>query len=439
MSTGLPDEIRTALQEAWRPDVAEKSIERWIGLCESEGWGRIPEDVPLLVRIFGASWYFTRFIFVNGRDMVRLVDEASPPDVSTDFWLERFREADSQDDEEQCLERLRVLKNRSMLEILIAYLRRDYDMEKVEYALTCLAEATVRSLVRIYRLTPEFTGRPVTVLGMGRMAGYEMTFGSDLDVIFLFAGESGELDGEVERRIRSLLRHIAMQTPTGSLYDVDMRLRPHGNAGVLVTTIGSFMEYHGADREIWERQMMTRCRPVANLSVEAQSVMEEVNGHIFAGHDESMLRKEISVMRERVERELGRPTGKFEVKRGRGGIMDIDFITHYFQLAHGHKYRELQTGSTRAVLHFLKSAGLLQPEQCAQLLDSYDFLKRVEMSLRLFDMKAVSTFSFDAEANDSLARALGFGKDGSRAFVAHYQSVTDGVREIFNRVVDRDS
>ncbi|MEX2525173.1 MAG: hypothetical protein WD750_09465 [Gammaproteobacteria bacterium] len=435
----LPADVRDALNAAWRRDVAEKSIERWLGLCESEGWGRIPEDMALLVRIFGASWYFTRFIFVNGPDMVRLVDEDSPADLSTQAWLEVFREVYSIEGLESRVDRLRVLKNRIMLQILIAYLRQDCSMEQTEYALTCLAEATMQVVTRLFLLAPDDTDHPVTVLGMGRMAGHEMTFGSDLDVIFLYAGESSDMDVELERRIRLLLRHIAMQTPAGSLYDMDMRLRPHGNAGVLVTTFRSFMDYHGADREIWERQLMTRCRPVANLTDEVHTLMEDVNSHIFGKYDIDILKSGIADMRQRVEKELGRPTGKYEVKRGRGGIMDIDFITHYFQLAYGHEQRGLRTGSTRAVLRLIDESGLLADNTGGRLLDSYDFLKRVEMSLRLFDMKPISTFPFDEEANISLARAMGFGESGSRAFVDHYRTVTDDVRDIFNSIMNAES
>jgi len=436
MNTELPDDVIKALEQAWRRDVAEKSIERWLGLCEAEGWGRTPEDLGLLVRIFGASWYFTRFIFVNGRDMVKWVDRDSPADISTPAWLEIFREVQSAENLDTQLDTLRILKNRIMLQILIGFLRRDFNMEQTEYALTCLAEATLQVISRLFLLTPEKTGHPVAVLGMGRMAGHEMTFGSDLDVIFLYGGESDDMDVDLEKRIRLLLRHIAMQTPAGQLYDVDMRLRPHGNAGVLVTTFRSFREYHAEEREIWERQMMTRCRPVANLSDQVYALMEDVGHHVFAEYDAAELRSGIGAMRRRVEKELGRPTGKYEVKRGRGGLMDIDFISHYFQLARGREHRELRSGSTRAALRFITEAGLLEADSGRRLLGAYDFLKGVEMSLRLFDMKPKSTFPVDEDVNTGLARAVGFTKSGSRGFVRHYRTVTDEIRQIFNDIMN---
>ncbi len=431
----LPADINSALDKAWNRDVAASSIERWLGLCESEGWGRVPDNMELLVRLFGASWYFTRFLFVNGREIAELVDREPPADLSTEKLLGQFGEALTLDSLEAQLERLRILKNTVMLQILLGNLRGQFDQAQTEEFLTHLAEATVRIIAQVFHLTPEQSDAPVTILGMGRMAGHEMTFGSDLDLIFLYAGDSDNVDAETERRIRLLLRHIAMQTPTGSLYDVDMRLRPHGNAGVLVTTFRSFLDYHSGERDVWERQMMTRCRPVCAVDDRVRALMADVERHVFAGLDGDLLRNEIAVMRARVERELGRPAGKYEVKRGHGGLMDIDFITHFFQLGHGHEREALRTASTRSVLRLVDEYGMLDSESCRQLLQAYDFLKQVEMSLRLFDMKPVSTFYYDPEANTTLARAMGFGDEGPEAFIDHYRTVTDGVRDIFNSVM----
>lgn len=432
----LPNEITRALDTAWNREVAENSIERWLNLCESENWGATPDNMPMLVRIFGASWYFTRFIFVNGREAARLVDSEPPAEITAEGLEDDFLEVLEIDDLEGRLERLRILKNRFMLRVLIAFLQEEYNQEQTEYILTCLAEATLRVIVRLFDLTPEQSTAPVTVLGMGRMAGHEMTFGSDLDLIFLYGADSRDMHPETERQIRLLLRHIAMRTSMGVLYDVDMRLRPHGNAGILVTTFPSFIEYHSSDRDVWERQMMTRCRPVAGLDDRVMSLMQETRGHIYSHHDIDFLRSEIAGMRARVERELGRPAGKYEVKRGRGGIMDIDFITHFFQLAHGHEREELRTASTRAALRFIGEAGMLESDTCGRLLEAYDFLKQVEMSLRLFDMKAISTFPYEPGANAVLARAMGFGEQGPEAFVEYYRAVTQGVREIFNSVMN---
>jgi glutamate-ammonia-ligase adenylyltransferase len=431
----LPAEVTHAIEQAWNRDVAKKSMERWLELCEKEGWKHTPQNLPLLTRIFGASWYFTRFIFVNGSDIADLIDQEPSDDLTALDCTAMLEEALEYGELEACLERLRILKNRVMLQILIAYLRQVFDQARTEYSLTCLAEATLDITARLFRLARENSSNDVTILGMGRMAGYEMTFGSDLDIIFLYDGSGNDMDPRTEKQIRSLLRHIAVQTPAGMLYDVDMRLRPHGNAGVLVTSYKSFLEYHSRERDIWERQMMTRCRPILDVNDDARKLMDRVKRQIYARYDEDHLRSEIVTMRKRVQKELGSPSGKFEIKRGRGGIMDIDFITHYYQLAYGHDQDKLQTCSTRTVLQLASILGFLDSVGSDELLVTYDFLKRVEMSLRLFDMKSISAFPSEPEANTNLARAMGFEDGEEEQFLNHYKSVTNSVRNSFNRIL----
>ena len=431
----LPAEVRQALDHAWNREVAQNSMERWLGLCRKEGWKNTPRNLPLLTRIFGASWYFTRFVFVNANDIANVIDQEPPGDMSAESCSVMLEEALEGKDLETCLERLRILKNRIMLQILIAFLNHVFDQARTEYLLTCLAEATLRITARLFRLIREYSSNAVTILGMGRMAGYEMTFGSDLDIIFLYDGSGDDLDVQTEKQIRALLRHIALQTQMGVLYDVDMRLRPHGNAGVLVTSYKSFLEYHSRERDIWERQMMTRCRPVLDVSDDTRNLMEKVNRQIYANYEDGSLRSEIAAMRKRVQKELGSPSGKYEIKRGRGGIMDIDFITHYYQLAYGHEQDELQTASTRRVLQLASILGFLDSVESDRLLASYNFLKQVEMSLRLFDMKSVSAFPSEPGANTALARAMGY-KDGEEErFIHRYKSVTNSVRESFDAVM----
>jgi len=433
----LPGEITAALDRAWNREVAANSVERWLALCEREDWDETPRDLSLLIRIFGASWYFTRFIFVNGRAAAALIDREPPVEVSTQFYSEALGGALEGEEPEQQLDSLRQLKNRCMLQILIAVLEGRFDQEQCEYALTCLAEATLGLMLGILHLDCPDAGGPLTILGMGRMAGREMTFGSDLDLIFLYGGEGGDIDPRTERGIRQLLRHIALQTPQGMLYDVDMRLRPHGNAGVLVTSFASFLEYHSRERDVWERQMMTRCRSILDGSAEITDLMKKVVRQIYAGYEEEHLRGEIVGMRQRVQKELGSPAGKFEIKRGRGGIMDIDFITHFLQLAHGHDREELRTASTREVLRRAAALGLIDSGTASALLEAYDFLKRVEMSLRLFDMKPISAFSSQPEANTALAKAQGYAEGEEQRFMEHYQAVTNSVREHFNAILTR--
>lgn len=436
----IDQNTRTALESAWHQDSAAASLERWLELRKQEHWGPIPQNLPLLVRVFGASWYFTRFVFYRGPAIVPWFDQENDQALSEVKIRARIRDIDTGPSPDQALEKLRIVKNEVMLCILLDELRGFLDQAALEQRLTVLAEETLACALRIYsrEMAPELENR-LAVFGMGRMAGEEMNFGSDLDLIFLYPGSSQAVLDRASRLIRALLRGIAMTSPAGMLYDVDMRLRPHGAAGVLITSEQSFREYHFADREVWQRQLMTRCRPVIDSDGLASRLWTEVSPCIYAQYDKGNLRREIRSMRLRVEHELGLPAGRYELKRGKGGIMDVDFISHYLQLAHGHAVPELQVASTRTALQKLSEHDCLATAQREALLQGYNFLKQLEGRLRVFDMKPVSSMGQDPEQLTALARAMGYFRDSDKAtgeaLRDRYLEVTDCLRRMYDEVV----
>ncbi len=426
--------IRTALTTTWHQQPANASLERWLQLCEDENWGNIPDKIHLIAQIFGSSWYFTRYIFYRGHEAAAIIDNADAQGLERQQIIDRFKSIKGSPDLEQQLDRLRVLKNELMLQILVCYISEQFNQQQTEQALTRLAEATLMAMMSVLNVDSESGEWCIAVLGMGRMAGGEMTFGSDLDLIFLYEEKSDEVSSALSRNIRLLLRILSSATPAGSLYDVDMRLRPHGTSGALLTSTNSFLQYHQSEREIWERQMMTRCRPVFDENDLGHAVLQKIIPNIYAEYDEKYLRNEIASMRARVQEEKGRPSGKFEVKRGKGGIMDIDFITHFLQLRHGYQNPDLQTGSTRTALSALRNQNIISSEIAEILLDAYDFLKKIETCIRLFDMKPISAFATDPAGHEPVARAMGFFENNNE-FLDKYISVTESVRKSFIEIV----
>lgn len=437
----LDEATRLALDNAWHQESAASSLERWLDLCEQQGWGRVPANQALLTQVFGASWYFTRFIFYRGPAIARLFDADLDSELEPEAIDHRIGAIDSTQPIEQALESLRVVKNEIMLQVLLADLQQLLSQSAIEHRLTRLAEATLTMALRIYSqgmASPELKEH-IGILGMGRMAGDEMNFGSDLDLIFLYPGDSSDVFEQASRLIRSLLRGIAMAAPAGSLYEVDMRLRPHGAAGVLITSKAAFEDYHNDERDIWQRQLMTRSRPVVDGSGLATEALSAINDHIYARYDAESLRAEIRAMRLRVEHELGSPAGRYELKRGRGGVMDIDFISHYLQLLHGADQPDLQTPSTRLALQRLSEHDWLTAKHRDALLQGYDFLKRMESRLRVFDMKAVSSIPREASQLVILARGMGYGQDdgtaAGEALLRDYLDTTARIRGIFDEIV----
>ena len=426
--------IDAALARAWHQESAKASLERWLEVCHKEGWGDVPANLPLLIDVFGASWYFTRYIFYRGREAALLLDNAPVSDLGLEAFLRKFQQVKQYSEPERQLERLRLLKNEAMLQILAGNLAQRLDQEHAERLLTHLAYASLTAILDIFEITSDPDSR-FAVYGMGRMAGEEMTFGSDLDLIFVFDGNSPEDTHQLSRKVRMLMRHIAAAGSAGFLYEVDMRLRPHGTSGALLTPATAFLEYHQSACEIWERQMMTRCKPVFDPHGLGRECLDKISPFIYADYDPEILRREIITIRRRVQDEKGDIRGKYEVKRGPGGIMDIDFLTHYLQLSHGGKCPELRTCSTRAALQRLAQHGFMTETASSKLLNAYDFLKRVESSIRLFDMKPVSAFPDQTAQHLPVAAALGYIGAEAGEFVHEYNYVTAYVREQFINIV----
>ena len=432
------DGLQKALARVWHQDMARSSMDRWLSICEKNHWQRSPENLDLLATLFGASWYFTRFVFFRGRKIACLFDEPGTLDFTSASLIDNFLKFSAVDDQETQFEALKIAKNEIMLTILLAQLSESHTQEEIESALTKLAEASLFCAIRILAGNDIEITDNIAILAMGRMAGGEMNFGSDLDLIFLYSGGSQELAYKISSFVRKLMRIIGLLSPTGLLYEVDMRLRPHGNSGVLVTGVQSFVDYHKHEREIWERQMMTRCRAVVDDGDIASSALDQIESFIYQEFDEKNLRAEISNMRKLVVDELGSKQGKYDLKRGVGGIMDIDFLTHYLQLLHGYNNKSLQTTSTRKALRKLSEAGIIDNEQSKFLLEAYDYLKTIESHLRVFDMRSISSFSKESDKIGGLVRSMNYlngnSQSAAKNFLDEYRNTTQSVRHIFNDI-----
>lgn len=435
------NEMEIALENAWNVDLARTNLERWLDLCKKESWGKCPENISLLIKLFGASWVFTRMVFFHGNQIADYFDNPLTPGFSVENLYELLVKEISGTNLDEHLENLRISKNKIMLQILLGYLDDQIDQENLEISLSNLAEATLRCILHILdQDTHHDTWNQIAILAMGRLAGHEMNFGSDLDLIILFPEDSRSESEIIVRQAQLMMRRIAEVSPNGMLYEVDMRLRPHGSSGTLVSSAQYFVDYHkNGERAVWERQMMTRCRDIIDNNNLAKESLNAIRDAIYSEYSDKLLKSEIILMRSKVQKDLGSPRDKYEIKRGIGGIMDIDFITHYLQLLHGKRHQALQTASTRQALRQLRVSALLEDNDCQELLNAYNFLKKIEGVLRLFDMKSISAFSRNPEDISALARAAGFfNKDpvlASEHFLEHYLNETSKVRQKFTEIV----
>ncbi|NNL40906.1 MAG: bifunctional glutamine synthetase adenylyltransferase/deadenyltransferase, partial [Desulfobacterales bacterium] len=193
--------------------------------------------------------------------------------------------------------------------------------------------------------------RGFVVIAYGKLGGIELGYASDLDLVFLHAGSKGQTTGGMRQidnaqffsRLGQRVVHIlTAHTRAGNLYEIDMRLRPSGSSGVLVSQIESFSDYQHKNAWTWEHQALARARAICgdiHLMEHFNQVQKKV---LLLPRDKTKLQGEVCDMRERIRKERLKPKpGIFNIKQGRGGIVDIEFLVQYLVLLNSNKYPEL--------------------------------------------------------------------------------------------------
>ncbi len=212
-------------------------------------------------------------------------------------------------------------------------------------------------------------GKGCAVLGLGKLGAREMTFESDLDLIF-FADvpdeslmSSGPRPIEAKRYYARAAQQViaALQSrsaASGKLYEVDMRLRPSGKSGPLVTTLDAFRIYHEGLADTWEEMSLTRSRIVCGTPGARDAVAEQIEAVLTRPRDAAELRRDVARMRERVAAEYP-SDDPFEVKYVRGGLVDLEFVAQYLQLLHAHARPAVLVAGTAKCFEALEEAGVL--------------------------------------------------------------------------------
>ncbi|AHF02617.1 glutamine-synthetase adenylyltransferase [Marichromatium purpuratum 984] len=301
------------------------------------------------------------------------------------------------EDLEQQMERLRQFAQGNMLRVAAADLTGVIPLMVVSDYLTEIAEATV---TRVLELTLAHLqarhGRPSAipgegsgflVLGYGKLGGIELGYGSDLDLVFVHASDSmtAMTDGEREisneqfyaRLGQRMIHMLTTRTPSGTLYEVDMRLRPDGGKGMLVRSIGAFAAYQDKDAWTWEHQALVRARPVAGDPELARRFAEVRREILCRRRDPEQLRRDVREMRAKMRANLDRSgDGRFDLKQGPGGIADIEFMVQYAVLRWAADHPELAdwTDNVR-LLDTLARIDLLPGDTAENLAEAYKVLR----------------------------------------------------------------
>lgn len=271
----------------------------------------------------------------------------NPPSRATlRAHIRRQLMASDQSDFEEQLDQLRRIRHAVALRIGAADVMHALPLMRVSDHLTELAEEIVRGALQIATAQmrqryPQLGELPFAVVAYGKLGGMELSYSSDLDLVFVYRQEpipGVDTDPQVffTRLAQKLINALATQTQAGRCYEVDMRLRPNGNAGLLVTSVTAFIRYQREQAWTWEHQALVRSRAVAG----SPAVMEDyarLRADVLAQpRDPDALRTDVCTMRDKMRRELARGDAQFHPKHMAGGMIDIEFFSQWLVLAQAH-------------------------------------------------------------------------------------------------------
>ncbi len=281
------------------------------------------------------------------------------------------------------------------------------------------------------------------ILAIGKFGGRELNYHSDLDLVFLHeadgmtAGGLASISNEqfVTEVAQRLIKALGSGPATGPLYAVDARLRPHGASGPLVQTLDAFTAYYRDKTRTWEKMSLTRARVIFATGGFGRRVAEAVHTLIAVPCDPAHLAAEVLAMR----RKLDAARSRHDLKRGAGGLADLEFIVQYLLLANAARLPDLLRPNFWDALTALRRHGILSQKNHAELRNAYDFLRTVEGRLRLIHNRAVSQLPERPIEVERLARRLiDEASDPARAvelFRADADRVTRRARELFGEIV----
>jgi glutamate-ammonia-ligase adenylyltransferase len=376
-------------------------------------------------------------------------------------WLQSCLDSD---EIEPAFAKLREFKQREMLRIAARDLARlggalEIIREISDVADVCLdavlrlcLQPLARRLGRPFHAAPDgrWQATRFCVLGLGKLGGQELNYSSDVDVMFVYSEEGHvfkvqprphEQTGKsmashvfYTRLAESMIAEVTRLTPQGALFRVDLRLRPEGAAGPLARSLGSFETFYAQWGQTWERMMLIKARPVAGDAELGAEFLEMIQPFRYPRSLGEGTFRGVTAMKARLEHEVVKP-GELErnVKLGRGGIREVEFIVQTLQLLQAGKQPFLQGAATIPALEKLAAYHLLSPADAKDLAESYLFLRDVEHRLQMEAGQQTHTIPTARQARERLARLMGF--ETLSAFESARQTHSRQIRRLYEKIL----
>jgi glutamate-ammonia-ligase adenylyltransferase len=472
------DQLERHLPGCADPDMALNNLERFVRgarnpLSIGTLFERDSQALPTLLQICAASQYLSDLLVIDpeGFDLLRLTE--GQPVAREALVDELAAEVAAVEHETLVLRALRRFKRRETLRIAYGDIIREQSLRTVTAQISFVADAIVEAALRAARrkfqslrgVPRRADGQPArfVVLGMGKLGGRELNYSSDIDIVFL-CENGGQTDGPrpvsnqefFELISREVVRLLTERTDLGTVYRVDLRLRPEGQRGPVVMDLQSALGYYDSRGRTWERQAYIKARPVAgDLSLGAE-FLEALTPWIYRRYLSHADISGIKALKRRIELQApGGPEkpgaaqasppadlpgpgrgGARDVKTGRGGIRDIEFVTQFLQLLNGGDLPALRTANTLDALEQLAKVGCLTVQERSLLEDNYAFLRKIEHRLQIMLDLQTHLLPENRDELRKLALRMGYATSDEQPALETFLSDYRGKTELNRRILD---
>lgn len=400
-------------------------------LClEHASAAKDPAKVEALLRVLGNSDFLARWATrYPERAATALDGDLERPWSDEDFLAElsHLQAMAPGKDEEFLVSVLLEFKYRHLFRISL----RDLGLRKPFAEIAGEFSALARSILQISfewqnrrlqaeyglpRLSKDAAEIPFAALAMGKLGGNELNFSSDVDLIYFYGSDEGsggpqglgphEYFTKLSERCSYFLQR---KNSEGFLYRVDLELRPEGKAGTIANSLDAMEDYYENFGAPWEKQAMIRASRGAGDAALVAEFLQRIHPFVYPKLRDFSFLKDMKSMKEKIMQAVrARPQRGFNLKLGDGGIREVEFFVQALQLLFGGREHSLQIANTLEAMRRLGKAGLIEPEEEAELSEAYVFLRTMEHRLQLVEEQQTHELPQDAEELRDLARRMGY-------------------------------
>lgn len=422
--------VKSFLEQVIKSENKDRALSALTAFMEKIGGSESYADLmskrsdtrEILIDTFVQSTYLTRSLM----SIENLEGIFEYPDVRMDYKSIRERLANTVNISPDPMNAIREFRTIEEFKTGLLFIKGIFDVNRLQSTLSMIADSVIRAVLNYLNADRNFG-----VIALGRYGSGELNIGSDLDLIFIGRQGDAEIREKSVQVAEEFIRFLTGYTSKGIAYRIDMRLRPDGTKGILTNDIDGYRRYYLQHARLWEIQALLRARPTAGGS-DLLRDFYRLKKEIIMPRGAEARPSGIMEMRRRIADELSKEDAGYNIKLGRGGIGEIEFLVEYLQLKYAREYPDLIIHKIPVAIKRLVSRNILNRGIGDFLLSSYNSMRTIETLLRLNEEDVLKT---DSEIMDIVVKFLKY--ESEEVLIDRLVNMRHKVFDIAGKIYDK--